>query len=98
MDSGSASGRINHYEKGRHAPDIDTLQRLAEELNVPLIFFARTIVSAELACLISVMDEEQRKELLKKLKIAQKKNKHNKIRKRQTVLITLPVISYLCKS
>ncbi|MGC5924610.1 helix-turn-helix transcriptional regulator [Enterobacter hormaechei] len=38
MDSGSTSGRINHYEKGRHAPDIDTLQRLAEELNVPLIF------------------------------------------------------------
>ncbi|HDS5593108.1 MULTISPECIES: helix-turn-helix transcriptional regulator [Enterobacter] len=69
MDPGSASGRMNHYEKGRHAPDIDTLQRLAKELNVPLnFFFCTDDVSAELACLISAMDDEQRKELLEKLK------------------------------
>ncbi|MBF4443171.1 helix-turn-helix domain-containing protein, partial [Vibrio anguillarum] len=39
MEQGSASGRMNHYEKGRHVPDIGTLQRMAEELNVPLNYF-----------------------------------------------------------
>ena len=24
---------MNHYEKGRHVPDIDTLRRMAAELN-----------------------------------------------------------------
>ena len=27
---------MNHYEKGRHVPDIDTIRRMAAELNVPL--------------------------------------------------------------
>ena len=27
------SSRMNHYEKGRHMPDIDTLRRMAAELN-----------------------------------------------------------------
>lgn len=60
---------MNHYEKGRHAPDIETLQRLAGELNVPLnYFFCADDVSAELACLIGRMDTEQRAQLLNFLK------------------------------
>lgn len=69
FDPGSASSRMNHYEKGRHAPDIETLQRLAGELNVPLnYFFCVDDVSAELACLIDRMDAEQKVQLLKLLK------------------------------
>lgn len=30
---------MNLYEKGRHVPDIDTLQRMAAELNVPRNYF-----------------------------------------------------------
>lgn len=39
MDEGSASGRMNYYEKGRHVPDIATLNRMAEALDVPLNYF-----------------------------------------------------------
>ena len=30
---------MNHYEKGRHTPDLHTIKRIAEELNLPLCFF-----------------------------------------------------------
>jgi len=39
LDPSSASGRMNHYEKGRHTPDLQTLKRIAEELDVPLNYF-----------------------------------------------------------
>lgn len=39
MDEGSASPRMNQYEKGKHSPDIGTLKALADELNIPLIYF-----------------------------------------------------------
>lgn len=65
FDPGSASSRMNHYEKGRHTPDIETLQRLADELNVPLnYFFCTDEISAELACLIGRMDSRQKTQLL----------------------------------
>lgn len=69
FDPGSASSRMNHYEKGRHTPDIETLQRMADELNVPLnYFFCADDVSAELACLIGRMDTKQKIQLLKLLR------------------------------
>ncbi len=69
FDPGSASSRMNHYEKGRHTPDIETLQRLADELNVPLnFFFCTDDVSAELACLIGRLNAEERAHLLSLLK------------------------------
>ncbi len=33
-----ASTRINRYEKGVHAPDIETAERMALELGVPLAY------------------------------------------------------------
>ena len=33
-----ASTRVNRYEKGVHAPDIDTAERMAAELGVPLAY------------------------------------------------------------
>lgn len=68
MEQSSASGRMNHYEKGRHVPDIGTLTRMAEELDVPLnYFFCKDKVTAELACLIDKLSDEDKKGLLEKL-------------------------------
>lgn len=36
LDPGVASTRIDRYEKAVHLPDIDTAQRLADRLQVPL--------------------------------------------------------------
>ncbi|MCF7360873.1 helix-turn-helix domain-containing protein [Vibrio sp. A1-b2] len=68
MEESSASGRMNHYEKGRHVPDIGTLTRMAEELDIPLnYFFCKDEVTAELACLIDKLSDEDKKGLLDKL-------------------------------
>ncbi|EAO8181293.1 XRE family transcriptional regulator [Salmonella enterica] len=71
FDPASASSRMNHYEKGRHVPDIDTLRRMAAELNVPLnYFFCDDHTTAELALLISQMTEEERSNLIETLKMS----------------------------
>ncbi|NUW74008.1 helix-turn-helix transcriptional regulator [Vibrio mediterranei] len=68
MDEGSASARMNQYEKGKHAPDIQTLKLIADELGVPLnYFFCEEESSAKLACLIAKLSEEERQELINKL-------------------------------
>ncbi len=68
MDESSASGRMNHYEKGRHTPDISTLKKMADALGVPLnYFFCEDEASAELACLISNMSDEDKKILINQL-------------------------------
>ncbi|GAB7219656.1 helix-turn-helix domain-containing protein [Vibrio comitans] len=68
MEEGSASGRMNHYEKGRHVPDIGTLQRIADELDVPLnYFFCENDLSAELACVIDKMSDDEKAALLARL-------------------------------
>jgi len=69
MEPSSASGRMNHYEKGRHTPDIDTLKRMADELGVPInYFFCENETTAELARLIAKMTEQQQAELIETLK------------------------------
>ncbi|QYJ75321.1 helix-turn-helix domain-containing protein [Shewanella sp. FJAT-52076] len=69
MDPGTASSRMNHYEKGRHMPDYDTLDRMAKELGVSVAyFFCQTESAAELVKLIEAMSEEQRKALLESIK------------------------------
>ena len=68
MEPSSASGRMNHYEKGRHTPDVTALQRMADELNVPLnYFFCEDDNTAELACLIDKLSEEDKLLLINKL-------------------------------
>ncbi|VXC97955.1 Transcriptional regulator [Enterobacterales bacterium 8AC] len=39
IDEFVASTRINRYEKGVHEVDIDTAQRLADVLDIPLAYF-----------------------------------------------------------
>ena len=69
MDIGSASSRVTHYEKGRHTPDIQTLRRMAKELDVPLAyFFCESDSSAEINCLIDKLSDEEKRELITILK------------------------------
>ncbi len=69
MDESSASGRMNHYEKGRHVPDIQTLKKIANELKVPInYFFCDDDQSAELAILIDSLSDEDKKSLIAALK------------------------------
>lgn len=69
MDENSASGRMNHYEKGRHIPDLATLKKIADELNVPLnYFFCEDEATAELVIEISKLDEEKKLKLIRELK------------------------------
>lgn len=69
MDEGSASGRMNHYEKGRHLPDMDMLKKLANELDVPLsYFFCEDELSAELVCLFEHLDKQSKLNLISKLR------------------------------
>jgi transcriptional regulator with XRE-family HTH domain len=68
MDINSASSRMNHYEKGRHTPDIQTLKRIADELNVPLAYlFCESDVMAELNCIINQLSPDEQKALLNSL-------------------------------
>lgn len=65
MEEGTASARMNHYEKGRHTPDYLTLKRIAAELNVPVAyFFCESEVMAELMVKLGSMDEEEIKAIL----------------------------------
>ena len=69
MDQSSASSRMNHYEKDRHTPDIQTLQRMADELKVPLNYlFCDSVESAELAYLIDCLSTEEKQKLIYALK------------------------------
>ena len=69
FDQSSASSRMNHYEKGRHTPDIPTLKRIAEELGKPLAYFlCESESTAELICLIENLSETDKKLLIQSLK------------------------------
>ncbi|WP_022940474.1 helix-turn-helix domain-containing protein [Psychromonas hadalis] len=69
IDPSSASGRMNHYETGRHMPDIAILKKMATELNVPInYFFCESEESATLACLIDKLDEGTKRKLIELLK------------------------------
>lgn len=39
MDEFSASPRINQYERGKHTPDLRTIERIAKVLGVPSAYF-----------------------------------------------------------
>jgi transcriptional regulator with XRE-family HTH domain len=69
MDESSASGRMNHYEKDRHTPDINTLRKIADALGVPLnYFFCDDDSTAELSIEIAKLSEGKKEQLLKMIK------------------------------
>ncbi|MBB1476851.1 helix-turn-helix domain-containing protein [Shewanella sp. SG41-3] len=70
MEPGTASARMNHYEKGKHTPDYTTLKAMADELGVPVAyFFCESESTAELLCLLENMSEEEKIDLVKKVKM-----------------------------
>jgi transcriptional regulator with XRE-family HTH domain len=73
IDPSSASGRMNHYETGRHMPDIEILKKMAQELDVPVnYFFCESELSARLACLVDKLDDEAKAKLIRSLEDHQK--------------------------
>lgn len=68
MEPGTASARMNHYEKGKHTPDYTTLKAMADELGVPVAyFFCESESTAELLCLLEKMTEEEKANLVHQL-------------------------------
>ncbi len=68
IEPSSASGRMNHYEKGRHIPDLQTLKHIAEELNVPLnYFFCETEEMARIVKIVNSLNKEEKSTLLRQL-------------------------------
>lgn len=39
LEEASASARMNQYEKGKHQPDFQTVERIAKALNLPEAYF-----------------------------------------------------------
>lgn len=65
IDQFVASARINQYERGKHVPDLQTAQRLAAELHVPVSYLYEP--EDDLAELIRVFggcSPDRRRELL----------------------------------
>ncbi|GGP48242.1 MULTISPECIES: helix-turn-helix domain-containing protein [Shewanella] len=68
MEIGTASARMNQYEKGKHTPDYKTLKAMADELGVPVAyFFCESESTAELLCLLEKMSEEEKDVMIKVL-------------------------------
>lgn len=81
MDAGTASARMNQYEKGKHTPDVQTLKFIADELGVPLnYFFCEDESSAELACIIGSMTEGEREELIASLNVKKALENHGSLK------------------
>lgn len=65
IDEFSASPRMNQYERGKHLPDLLTMEHLALVANVPLpYFFAEDEVLAELLSVWKLLNEEGRGKVL----------------------------------
>ena len=68
IDQFVASARINQYERGKHVPDLQTAQRLAAELNVPVSYLYEPDDDlAELIRLLGACSQDQRHQLITQL-------------------------------
>ncbi len=66
MEQSTASARMNQYEKGKHAPDYQTMQRIAQELGFPVAYCDDDLL-AELLCLLAKLPKERQQEMLQQL-------------------------------
>ena len=72
MEQSTASARMNQYEKGKHAPDYQTMQRIAQELGYPVAYFyCDDELLAELICMMAKLSEEKQRELLQQLSVTE---------------------------
>jgi len=64
-DSNTTAPRISRYERGMHKPDLETIEKLAELLDLPAAYFlAAWDVVAEAILLLSQLDARRQKEAL----------------------------------
>ena len=72
IDQFVASARINQYERGKHVPDMQTAQRLAAELNVPVsCLYEPDDDLAELIRLLGGCSRDQLRQLITQLETLQ---------------------------
>jgi len=70
IDEASASARMNQYERGKHAPDWLTLERLAQVLAVPLPYlYAEDDQVADLLLAFHVVDPQRRQQAIDAVKL-----------------------------
>jgi len=71
LDESVASTRLNQYERGKHLPNLEMVERLADVLNVPAPFFyARDDDLARMIMAYGRMNESERSEVFKKLNVS----------------------------
>lgn len=69
IDEFSSSTRVNQYERGKHVPDFQTLEKFGSILDVPTAFFyARDDITAELLILFATLSRAQQNRALSYLK------------------------------
>ncbi|WP_042145928.1 MULTISPECIES: helix-turn-helix domain-containing protein [unclassified Pseudoalteromonas] len=65
MEPNTASARMNQYEKGKHAPDYLTMQRIAKELDLPVAYFyCDDDLLAEVICAVASLSATEQQEIL----------------------------------
>jgi transcriptional regulator with XRE-family HTH domain len=69
IDEGSASARVNQYERGKHLPGPVTIARIAEALDVPTAYFYEADDEmAEAILLFAALNRQGRKKALATLR------------------------------
>lgn len=65
LDPNNASARMNQYERGKHAPDFATVNRIAELLGVPAAwFYCEDDLEASIIEAVHQLTDEQKHALL----------------------------------
>ncbi|EPG5381221.1 helix-turn-helix transcriptional regulator [Stenotrophomonas maltophilia] len=68
-DSNTTAPRISRYERGMHKPDLETIEKLAELLDLPAAYFvAASDVVAEAILVLSQLDGPKQAKALQLLK------------------------------
>jgi transcriptional regulator with XRE-family HTH domain len=68
IDEFSASARVNQYERGKHMPDLQTLTRLADVLQMPVpYFYCEDADLAELIAKFAGLSRSHRRKVLRLL-------------------------------
>lgn len=76
IDEVSAGSRVNHYEQGRHLPDLEMASRLAKALDVPLAYlFCEEDWIAKVLLLIHGASEERQAQLLELIQESDKRRR-----------------------
>ena len=65
IDEFSASARINQYERGKHTPDYETVEKLARVLSFPVpYFYATDDEMAEMIVEFGKLSSKKRREVI----------------------------------